>query len=120
MNKEVITIYNLPPLLNVWQRMHWGKRMKINEEWVWLIKEQALKIRPKRAKITFTRVSVRMADYDGIGGSFKPVGDALVKCGVLKDDSPLYIDELVLKWKKSKSLKDQHVIIEIEDVSEGA
>jgi len=41
----------------------------------------------EKAKIDIVRYSHRTLDYDGLVGSMKPVVDALVSCGVLKDDS---------------------------------
>jgi hypothetical protein len=40
-----------------------------------------------RAKLTLVRHSHRMLDFDGLVGSLKPIPDALVFAGVLKDDS---------------------------------
>jgi hypothetical protein len=40
-----------------------------------------------KANITLIRHSYRYLDYDGLVGSFKPVVDALVSCGVLIDDN---------------------------------
>ena len=115
--KQTLKIDELPPSLNKWQRMHWGKRKKVKEKWIWLIKEQKPKFHSGSVRITFTRVSTRMMDFDNIGGSFKPIGDALTKCGVIEDDNPKVVESLTLFWEKSKKQKDQHVIIEIEDVS---
>ena len=40
-----------------------------------------------RAEITLIRHCFRTLDYDGLVGSMKPVVDAFVSAGVLKDDS---------------------------------
>lgn len=40
-----------------------------------------------KARISIVRHYYRMLDYDGLVGSLKPVVDAFVSCGVLKDDS---------------------------------
>jgi Holliday junction resolvase RusA-like endonuclease len=114
--RQTIIINELPPLLNVWQRMHWAKRSKVKEAWIWLLKQQKPKIHSESVRIIFTRVSTQMADFDNIGGSFKAIGDALTKCGVIQDDNPEIVKTLTLRWEKSNTLKDQHVKIEIEDV----
>lgn len=40
-----------------------------------------------KAKIRIVRHFYRTLDYDGLVGSMKPVVDALVSAGVIKDDS---------------------------------
>lgn len=41
----------------------------------------------KKAQVSFVRHSFRMLDFDGVVGSLKPVMDALVAAGVVKDDA---------------------------------
>lgn len=113
--KQTIKVKELTPSLNKWQRMHWGKRSKIKEQWIWLIKEQKPKKHPESVHITYTRVSSRKMDLDNVGGSFKAIGDALVKCGIIEDDNPDIVKSLTLKWEKAKSQKEQYSLIEIED-----
>lgn len=114
--KQKIIVEELAPSLNKWQRMHWGKRSKIKEQWQWLIKEQKPHMHDRPVSITYTRVSTQPMDLDNTAASFKPIGDALVKCGVIEDDSPDIVQELTVQWQKSDTQKDQHSIIEIEDV----
>jgi hypothetical protein len=71
--------------------MHWAKRHKENKAWDMMI---ACAVRDKlpnnplpKASVTIIRHSYRMLDYDGLVGSCKPVVDALVTAGVIKDDS---------------------------------
>ncbi len=57
----------------------------------------------------------RLMDWDNFCASFKHIGDSLVKCGIIKDDSP----EVVLKFIPSQikiKQKDQRVDIIIKDV----
>lgn len=108
-------IPKLPPMLNGEKgllRMHWSRRKKLNERWVWLIREQKPQKHSGRVIVEFTRVSTRRADLDNIAASFKPVGDALVKCGVVKDDNSGVIKELRVKWEKGR---EQGVRIVIKD-----
>ncbi len=44
------------------------------------------KVPLEKARLTLIRHSHRMLDFDGMVGSFKPVVDSLVSCGVLIDD----------------------------------
>ena len=115
--RQKIRINALPPSLNGkdgLMRMHWTKLVTLKKDWVLHI----LAVNPQNheggVKIRFTRLSTVPMDFDNIGASFKLVGDALVKNGVIKDDSPSIVTELVLRWKKA-SRKQQGVLIEIED-----
>lgn len=81
----------LPKGLNKKLAMHWAKRQKENKAWDLMV---ACAVRDKlpnsplpKATITIIRHSYRFLDYDGLVGSCKPVVDALVTAGVIKDDS---------------------------------
>lgn len=114
--KQTIVVNELTPSLNKWQRLHWAQRSKIKEQWQWLIKAEQPKKHDGSVVITYTRVSTQPMDLDGVGGSFKAIGDALTKCGVIEDDNPKIVTELKLRWEKSNTLDNQESIIEIEDV----
>lgn len=81
----------LPKSMNVKLRSHRFKNHKENKTWDMLI---AVLVQGKlpnaplsRASLSLVRYSHRTLDYDGLVGSMKPVVDALVTVGVLKDDS---------------------------------
>lgn len=99
----------LPKSLNSKLRSHRFKNHKENKTWDMLIAVLVENKRPNapliRANITLIRHAHRTLDYDGLVGSMKPVVDALVTCGVLKDDSW----NVLGKWnvdQKFRSLKD--------------
>lgn len=79
----------LPIPLNKKLRSHRWKLLNETRSWQAVIYSQ-LTEKPRRpiarAKITIIRSYYRMLDYDGLVGSLKPVVDALVKNGVIKDD----------------------------------
>lgn len=80
-----------PPSLNVYLRMHWARRKRLLDETG--LRLLAAMQRQRRAftvpvTISYTLWSVRLRDWDNAAGSFKVVGDSLVKLGVLKDDNP--------------------------------
>lgn len=81
----------VPKSLNKSLNSHWRKRHRTNQEWDAYILAQVQNRKPPfplaRAKISLTRHSHRMLDFDGVVGSLKPVVDALVTAGVLVDDS---------------------------------
>jgi hypothetical protein len=83
---------NLDPMsLNKVLRRHWTERAKQSKAIENLIYFSARKLLPpiplKRARIAFARHSHRYLDFDGFVGALKPVMDALVRCGVIEDDS---------------------------------
>lgn len=86
-----IKINSFPKSLNKKLRSHWGKNHKENREWDNVIFFALLRKLPPspltKAHLKITRHHYRTLDFDGLVGSLKPVVDALVSCGVLKDDS---------------------------------
>jgi hypothetical protein len=86
-----IRVERLPDSLNKKLNKHYLKRHSENKRFDHLIHFHCLNKLPThpltKAKIKIVRHSHRTLDFDGLVGSFKPVVDALVSCGVLKDDS---------------------------------
>lgn len=70
-----------------------------------------------KAKLTLVRYSSRQPDEDNLMASWKPVIDALVSYGVIEDDNPKVIVELVSKWRKCKrnEVRIEIVIESLED-----
>ena len=96
-------------------REHWAQARKKKEKLCWQIKG----LRPLKHKgkvmITYTRSSVTPMDWDNAAASFKHWGDALVDCGVIKDDKPAIVIEFRPRWVKAKNHKSVFTLIEIED-----
>lgn len=71
--------------------MHWASRSKYYEDWYWLVSSEVAFKRPQmpysRVLVTFTRLGIKLMDFDGLVGSLKPIMDGLVKAGVLIDDA---------------------------------
>lgn len=66
-----------------------------------------------KAKLTLTRKSSVAPDPDGLVSSFKYIVDALVKCGVLKDDKMTVIGFPDYRWEKAPKEKGSvHVVVE--------
>lgn len=91
MYELTLSLDQLPKSLNVkFTSNRWG-RSKENKHFDQIIAMLSFKNMPKSplefAHISITRHFWRTLDYDGLVGSMKPVVDALVTCGVLKDDS---------------------------------
>ncbi len=87
----LIQIDQLPKPLNVKLRSNRWNLHRENNHWDMMIACKCESLKPltplRKAKISITRYSHRMLDYDGLVGSMKPVVDSLVSCGVLSDDS---------------------------------
>ena len=63
--------------------------------------------------ILYTRRSVRLMDWDNAAGSFKLIGDALVKCGILEDDNPKVITEFRVEQQKVSRRIEQGFQVQI-------
>jgi Holliday junction resolvase RusA-like endonuclease len=116
---QEIEIDQLPPSLNGKNgllNLHWAKYQKIKKDWIWLVAFAKPEKHSGKVCITFTRKSTAPMDFDNIGASFKVVGDALEKNGIIKDDSPRTVTELLLRWEKASKRNEQGILIKIEDV----
>ena len=91
MYKLELTFHSLPKALNKALRTNRYKANAQNKGWDLLVFGMVRgKLPPeplKFARITLVRHFWRTLDYDGLVGSMKPVVDALVDAGVLKNDS---------------------------------
>lgn len=125
MSSLSLAIPRVAPSLNTLLNWHWATRKKEKEIWIKEI-QYAMSQQPafiprkpliKRCKIAFTRYSVRQLDRDNLAGSFKVIGDALKRAGVIEDDSPEHVIELVANQGKVRRFKDQRTeIIIIEEL----
>lgn len=100
-------VYTLPfalPGLNSkggLMRSHWSSRNKLKEAIQWEIIGQGIVQFEGQVRIEYTRYSKRLMDFDNLAASSKHIFDALVKCGVIADDSPKVIPECP-KWLQEK------------------
>lgn len=96
-------------------RSHFLKNHRENKSFDMMIYHRCYRNLPpkplEKAKITIVRHTYsRMMDYDGLVGSMKPVVDALVTVGVLKDDSwsvtgPWHVSQCFRKKKDGPLLE---------------
>lgn len=98
------TIDVLTPL-NSARNKHWRVKQKEREAFALLVAASTLGARPdaplQRASVWCVRRSTARPDYDNLVESFKIVIDALVRCGVLADDSPEVIGVPSYSWQQS-------------------
>ena len=100
------------PTLNVWQRWHWRERNKykkaLTAEVGWLVVSWP-KAAVKRYVVITRRYATNQADKDNIAGGCKPLVDALVKGGVLVDDSPRWCE---IEYKQEQG---NGMVVEVEE-----
>lgn len=100
----VITLPFATPSQNVYMRWHYHKRNRFRDEARMHIRSQ-IRMMPafrhrspvpeeRRIGVEFLRRGVRQLDYGNlVGGGMKAVLDALVLEGLLKDDSPKWVQD---------------------------
>jgi len=106
-------------------RMHWSRRRALARDlsiWIRCISASLSGCSTPLTGPVLVRYTRRYAkqpmDWDNLGASFKLIGDALVRAGVLADDSPKVIGRLELAQVKVASIKKQGTTIEIEEQTE--
>ena len=105
-----------PPLLNQTLRMSFKQRMAMRNKWYWIVVE-ALGRRPWPRIECCTAIYTRgwwsrPGDWDNVAASSKVLFDAIVKNGILPDDSPTYILSLEIRQEKFRK-KDLKTMLEL-------
>jgi Holliday junction resolvase RusA-like endonuclease len=90
-----------------------AKRKKI--KYGYIIRSQTKNRHPGQVVIRYIGYKSALMDWDNFAASFKHIGDALVKCGVIVDDSPKFVRPFKVEQIKVPR-KDQRVEIIIEDL----
>lgn len=104
-------------------RMHWAKYKKLREQWEMIVLAHVMgqRVMPvpslARARITLTRRSSVEPDADNLRFSWKPVLDALKRCGIILDDKPAVIGTPVCIWEKAKP-KQGSITVLVEEINE--
>lgn len=105
---------------NTYLGSHWRVRSRHADKWKRLVWQKVWHLKPaeplKKAAIELERWSPRKMDADNARSSFKPVVDALVKWGVLADDSVAVIGEPKVTQMKS-SMKDKKIVVRVREVA---
>jgi Holliday junction resolvase RusA-like endonuclease len=98
---------------------HWA-RIKAIKEWrerVWVATHGRRPEEPlKKATVHFIRRSSAPPDYTNLVASFKPVEDALVKCGIILDDNPKVIGYPTYAWEYAAPKKGG-IIVRVKGVT---
>lgn len=115
-----IEIDALPPSLNkFYSGMHWAVMKRARDEWHGLM--QAAFIEAKLPKTIPTPISLNITqfckghlrDSDNAVIAAKFCGDALRIYGYIPDDTPQYIDTIILRSEKGKTNKTVILIQEV-------
>lgn len=81
--------------LNVLLRWHWQTRREHLDQWEWLIKAEFRGLPPRAQgpmKVHITSFRTKLLDKDNLVGGCKPILDALRNQGLIKDDSPEWVE----------------------------
>lgn len=98
-------------------REHYREAARTKKRLTWLLHSQnkdRLKF-SKPCKITYTRYTSRMMDWDNACASFKHLGDALQLAGIITDDSPKVLKEFVPLQISCKKIEERMEIL-IEEI----
>lgn len=100
-------------------RGHWAKIKKQKEVYQTIIsqhlRENKIKQHLGEVTIEYIGYKSRFMDWDNFCASFKHIGDSLVKCKIIADDSPKIITKFIPSQIKVPQI-DQKVIVIIKDV----
>ena len=115
--KTVITIKGVIPGLNGDDgliRQHFRAAKKVREKYQFLISEQTKNKHQGPVTINYVGYKSILMDWDNFSSSFKHLGDALVKQGVIIDDKPQIVKKFSPEQIKCKGI-NQRVVLIIED-----
>ena len=104
-------------------RVHWSVRSRdskqVQKDVLYLLREQ-FRIIPSYKAIALKYCIVvpdsRRRDYENFVSRCKPITDAIVRCGIVKDDAPEYIKEYSLTFEVVKGKKA--TVIEVREIVE--
>ena len=90
MASPILVLKRRVPSQNQFQYRHWKAYMVEKEAWYVLLRAQLTPRRPPDEPIRMALRSyrTRLVDYANLVGGAKPIPDALIRLGWLKDDSP--------------------------------
>lgn len=112
--------------LNRTQRMHWGKRSRLQEEMdnlvYYEIRSHFASAVPSHdhATVKMTLYSRHMLDHDNLmGGTGKFLHDSIVKVGLVPDDNPRYLEMQAPEFEYDKHRREIEVTITVEEAKNG-
>ena len=116
MEKVTVILPAVPVTQNEYLRLHWAKRARVNKDWQHLVSL----FFPKRESVVMTKAKMQieqhrhgLQDPDNRVAACKPLIDAIVRAGFLKDDSPNWLELDVIERKVGRS-EDKRTRVTIE------
>ncbi len=112
--------------LNTRDRMHWGakhrKQQEMNDRVHLELRSQFPRPIPKytHASVRMTLHSRHVMDTDNLSACGKPLHDAIVKAGLLPDDSPKYleVEKPLFEYDKDRRELEVEINIDGEEIHE--
>lgn len=95
------------------ENYHAAKAKK--QKYAYMIRSQTRNRHPGKVSICYIGYKSVLMDWDNFAASFKHIGDALVKTGVIKDDNPEIVRPFKIMQIKTPR-KEQRVEIIIKDL----
>ena len=93
-------------------RQHFRDAAKLKERLAWEIRAQRRGVTiAQPVRVTYTRYTASLMDWDNACASFKHIGDALIAAGILADDSPKIIAEFLPRQVKCKRAEQRTEIL---------
>jgi hypothetical protein len=113
-----LVVWRRTPTNNELLGLHWRARMRLRDEWYYLVKVAAQEFEiPKqgpaeRRSLRIVSYRLQLADEDNLKGGVKPVIDALKNGGFILDDDPQAISQEVEQIQIHRR-KDERTLIYI-------
>lgn len=95
-------------------RQHFHAAKKVKDKILFdILSQKPEKRKMAKCQILYVRYCKRYSDWDNAYASFKHIGDALKKAGIILDDSPNCVAELICRQRKGKEQRTEIYITEI-------
>ncbi|MGC2234213.1 MAG: hypothetical protein WBA09_22120 [Candidatus Acidiferrum sp.] len=109
-----MNIPDVPPSLNKLLRMHWRRRAVEKAKWITeiLVSREIGFHATGKMRVTITLNHSRFYDKDNAYGACKILVDSMKNFGLIRDDSPEWLD-LTVEQEKCPH-KKRHTVIELE------
>ena len=113
------------PPLSANQRVHWAKRARLTKQVVgdvqWLVRAQRIPSLGRcSVQLHYRPLTNRHRDTDNLVASLKPVCDAIVREGLVPDDTPAYMvkpEPIIHPWAKRVRLKHRVLWVVVTEMS---
>ncbi len=95
--------------------MHYRAKTAVKVKFEWLLAAKKLKKHKGEVSVSIVNYANQLMDWDNLASTFKIIGDALVKLGVIIDDNPKVVIEFKMAQKRVRTKKEENLVYIIED-----